>query len=97
MKPLRIVITPRAFEGLAAAVGHLLDRNVDAALRLRRDVEEALDLLASGTLEGRIATLSTGETTRRWVVAPLVIYYRRVGDELVVEFIHDGRRAPLEP
>lgn len=93
---LPVVLTPRALDELAAAVGHLVDRNFEAALALRARVEGTLDLLASGVLEGSPARLWTGENVRRFVVSPLILYYQREADALVVYAIHDGRRAPAE-
>lgn len=77
-------------------LGYLVVRNADAALALLDEVEGAVSLLAQGLLEGREATLSTGERVRRFVVGALVIYYRRDADALRVLHVRDARREPLE-
>jgi plasmid stabilization system protein ParE len=93
---LPVLFTERATEDLVGAVGYVLERNVRAAIALRKEIDGALALLAEGILEGARVTLITGEEVRRWVVSPLVIYYQRRPDALVVLYLHDGRRAPLQ-
>lgn len=93
---LPVLFTEPAREDLDHAISHLFWRNPRAALNLTDAVETSMQLLSAGTMEGAEVRLTTGEAVRRWVVAPLVIYYERRADALVVLYVHDGRRSPIE-
>ena len=92
---MRIVITPRAFDDIAAAAGYVAQDNPAAAGRLVDRVFEIIDLLAEGGLDGPLTTLRSGVEVRSWPVQPLRIYYRREADELIILRIYHQSRRPL--
>ena len=92
---MRLVITPRAFDDLAAAAGYVARDNPAAAGRLDDRVFELIDLLAEGGLDGPLTTLRSGVEVRSWPVRPLRIFYRREADELYVLRIYHQSRRPL--
>ena len=92
---MRIVITPSAFDDLAATAGYVLQDNPAAAGRLVDRVFEVIDLLAEGGLDGPLTTLRSGVEVRSWPVPPLRIFYRREADELHVLRIYHQSRRPL--
>jgi toxin ParE1/3/4 len=92
---VRIVITPRAFDDLAAMVGYVARDNPAAAARLVDRVFEVIDLLAEGGLDGPLSTLRSGVQVRSWPIPPLRIFYRRDADELHVLRIYHQSRRPL--
>ena len=92
---MRIVITPRAFDDLAATAGYVSQDNPAAAGRLVDRVFEVIDLLAEGGLDGPLTTLRSGVEVRSWPVPPLRIFYRREADELHVLRIYHQSRRPL--
>ena len=92
---MRIVITPRAFDDLAATAGYVSQDNPAAAGRLVDRVFEVIDLLAEGGLDGPLTTLRSGVEVRSWPVPPLRIFYRRKADELHVLRIYHQSRRPL--
>ena len=92
---MRIVITPRAFDDIAAAAGYVAQDNPAAAGRLVDRVFEIIDLLAEGGLDGPLTTLRSGVEVRSWPVQPLRIYYRRQADELIILRIYHQSRRPL--
>jgi toxin ParE1/3/4 len=92
---VRIVITPRAFDDIAAAAGYISQDNPAAAGRLVDRVFEIIDLLAEGGLDGPLTTLRSRIEVRSWPVQPLRIYYRREADELIILRIYHQSRRPL--
>ena len=92
---MRIVITPRAFDDIAAAAGYVAQDNPAAAGRLVDRVFEIIDLLAEGGLDGPLTTLRSGVEVRSSPVQPLRIYYRREADELIILRIYHQSRRPL--
>lgn len=94
MPPL--VFADAARDELDEVVEYLGPRNPAALRELLVAMERALELVATGYMEGASATLSTGEAARRCVVRHLVIYYRRSGGTVEVLHVWDGRRAPLQ-
>jgi plasmid stabilization system protein ParE len=64
---VRIVITPRAFDDLAATAGYVSQDNPAAAGRLVDRVFEVIDLLAEGGLDGPLTTLRSGVEVRQSV------------------------------
>ena len=61
---MRIVITPRAFDDLAATAGYVSQNNPAAAGRLVDRVFELIDLLAEGGLDGPLSKLRSGIEVR---------------------------------
>jgi toxin ParE1/3/4 len=92
---VQIVITPRAFDDLAAMTGYVARDNPAAAARLVDRVFEVIDLLAEGGLDGPLSTLRSGVQVRSWPIPPLRIFYRRDADELHVLRIYHQSRRPL--
>jgi plasmid stabilization system protein ParE len=92
---VRIVITPRAFDDLAAAAGYVARDNPGAAGRIVDRVFKVIDLLAEGGLDGPLTKLSSGVEVRSWPVQPLRIYYQRESDTLRVLRIYHQARRPL--
>jgi toxin ParE1/3/4 len=92
---VRIVITPRAFDDLAAMAGYIARDNPAAAARLVDRVFEVIDLLAEGGLDGPLSTLRSGVEVRSWPIPPLRIFYRREANELHVLRIYHQSRRPL--
>ena len=92
---MRIVITPRAFDDIAAAAGYVAQDNPAAAGRLVDRVFEIIDLLAEGRLDGPLTTLRSGVEVRSWPVQPLRIFYRREAGELIILRIYHQSRRPL--
>lgn len=90
------VFTDAARDELAELVEYLGPRNPAALRALLFAMERALDLVATGYMEGASATLSTGEAARRCVVRHLVVYYRHTEGTVEVLHVWDGRRAPLQ-
>lgn len=93
---LRVRFTDEAEEDLLGAIAYLADRNLSAALSLNRRVDELLSHVTDGVLDGRPVTLSDGERALRLVEFPLIVYYVRADDEIVVLRVLDGRRRPIE-
>ena len=71
---MRIVITPRAFDDLAATAGYVSQNNPAAAGRLVDRVFELIDLLAEGGLDGPLTKLRSGAKVRSWPVPPRRIF-----------------------
>lgn len=92
---MRIVITPRAFDDLAATAGYVSQNNPAAAGRLVDRVFEIIDLLAEGGLDGPLTKLRSGIEVRSWPVPPFRIFYRRKADELHILRIYHQSRRPL--
>lgn len=90
------VFTDAARDEIAELVEYLGPRNPTALRELLFALERALDLVATGYMEGASATLSTGEAARRFVVRHLVVYYRRTAATVEVLHVWDGRRTPLQ-
>lgn len=89
--------TPEARDDLAEVLGHLADKDLVAAINLRRRVEQHLILVDEGYLECRSVKLARGQTAFRLVERPLVIFYQRDTEGIVVLRVRDGRQAPIEP
>lgn len=92
---MRIVITPRAFDDLAATAGYVSQNNPAAAGRLVDRVFEIIDLLAEGGLDGPLTKLRSGIEVRSWPVPRFRIFYRRKADELHILRIYHQSRRPL--
>jgi len=90
-------LEPAARRELDAYLVWLDEHSTAAATRFVGAVENALDVLVSGAADGRLVTLTDGRRVRRWYVRPLVVYYLRQGDEVLVLHAHHQARRPLEP
>lgn len=90
-------LEPAAQAELGAQLAWLEEHSPPAATRLQAVLENAFEMLASGVVDGRPVTLPSGRRVRRWYVRPLVLYYVRQGDEVVVLHAHHEARRPLEP
>lgn len=88
-------LEPEAEADLDAHLEWLEEHNPAAAARFLGAFEHALALLRDGWAEGPPSALVTGEPVRRWVVSPLVLYYVREGDTLVVLRAPHERQEPI--
>ncbi len=88
-------LAPEAEAGLDEALAYLAARNPPAAGALLGRVLAALDRLDAAEINGREVHLQSGAPVRRWVVAPLVIFYERSARGLEVLHIRHGARAPI--
>ena len=76
----------------------LEERHPPAAAALVGRVEQAIELLASGRVEGRQVVLTTGREVRRWRVAPLLLFYVRDRNVMTVLRIrHEAQRPIAKP
>ena len=92
---MNVRYTSAALEDLRAALVYLHARNPQAAAKLGDHLEEVIENLAVGWLDGAEETLADGQRVRSWAVPPLRVYYQRSADGLVVLRIYDQRRKPL--
>jgi plasmid stabilization system protein ParE len=88
-------LTATARTALRSQREWLAERNPLAAMRLLGRLEEALTLLTEGLLEGPTTRLRTGRSVRKWVVAPLVLYYVRRDHEVIVLRVRHGAQRPI--
>jgi plasmid stabilization system protein ParE len=88
--------TPEARDDLTAILGYIADRDINAAIELRQRIEKHLVLVDEGFLECRSVKLARGRTAFRLVERPLVIYYLRDPQGVVVLRVLDGRQASIE-
>jgi plasmid stabilization system protein ParE len=90
---VRFVETAR--RELAQHLAWLLPLSPDAAARLLDHVHHVLALLDQDAAEGRPVVLKTGRTIRRFAVPPLVLFYDRRGDEVVVRRVRHMSQRPI--
>ncbi len=81
---------------LAEASDSLDQRSPEAAARLLARFEEAMQLLASGVVEGRPVELTDGRRVQAWLLNPYRIYYQREGAFLEVLRVYHSARRPIE-
>ena len=93
--PDAVVVSPEAQHDLDALIDHVVLRNPHAAARLLAEIEEAMDLLASRVVDGRMIALHSGERYRRWFVHPVSIFYERAPGVVRVVRIYHHSREPL--
>ena len=91
-----LIFAPEAAAEFGELLAYVAAQDPATAASLRVRVERTLDLLARGLCTGREVHLKSGETVRRWVVPPLVLYYQSDTTELRVVRILRGTRAPIE-
>ena len=91
-----VEFTPEARQDFADALDYLGLHSPAAAARLRRRIEQAIDRLATGFIEGLLARLRRAPDTRVTIVPPYGIYYRRAENHLVIMRIYHQARKPLE-
>lgn len=85
-----------ARDDLVARLGSIAERDLAAAISLRQRIERHLQLVDEGYLECRSVRLARGGEAYRLVERPLVIYYKRDADGVVVLRVLDGRESPIE-
>jgi plasmid stabilization system protein ParE len=90
-------LTPAARAAVASHLTWLEENNPPAAARFQGALENAIETLASGVVDGRPVRLQSGHPARRWYVRPLILYYQRHSDVVVVLHARHEARRPLEP
>ena len=91
-----IEYTPQARQDFGDALAYLGLHNPTAAARLRRRIEQAIDRLASGFIEGRPVQFR-GQWDARVSFSPRYgVYYRRADNHLVILLIYLQARRPIE-
>ncbi len=85
-----------AIRDLSRQVEYILECNPSAADALERAVEQVLAGIADQRLDGTEHTLrASGRRVRRWYVPPLMIYYVRRPDEIVVLRVRHHAQRPI--
>lgn len=85
----------QARQELGAQLAYLGAANPDAALHLLAEIERGLGLLDEGLADGNAVSLRSGRQARRWVVPPLVLFYRRQGATVIVLRVRHGAQRPI--
>lgn len=80
---------------LAQQIAWLLPLSPDAAVHLRDRVRHVLTLLDQGVADGRTVEFPDGMRVRRFVVPPLVLFYDRVGRDVVVRRVRHMSQRPI--
>jgi plasmid stabilization system protein ParE len=93
---IRIVIDDEAEQDLVDAIAYAYGHSRAATVHLIERFHAALEMLASGLVEGRGAALKDGRALRAWSMPPYVIYYRREGNTLQILRVHHQSRRPIE-
>ena len=94
---MKVVVAEKAWSDLDSALSQVLDRfGPVVALRVERDVLEAIRLIAKyprgGQIEPWLEHLEMEH--RRVIVGPLKIIYRVQGNTIFIPEIFDSRRDP---
>ncbi|HCF56426.1 MAG TPA: hypothetical protein DFS52_00315 [Myxococcales bacterium] len=92
---MNIVFSPEAEADLQAGLDYLRERNPAVAIKLAEQVFAALELLASGEVDGPEHRLTTGEVVRSWLVLPYRLFYQRTENELRVLRLYHRARRPI--
>jgi plasmid stabilization system protein ParE len=93
---MTIVFSPAARRDLDAALQYLAHENPRAARHLVDRLDQVLQLLADGYLQGPSVRLRQGGQAHRWPVPPFRLYYRRTDDELIILRVYHAARRPIE-
>ncbi len=80
---------------LAQQLAWLLPLSPEAASDLLERVQHVLTLLDQEVADGRPVVLKSGRRVRRFVVPPLVLFYDRKGDEVVVRRVRHMSQRPI--
>lgn len=92
---MKAVFTARAEEDLLLAIEFLRRRNPAAAVRFAERVFDAVDILASATVDGPAHRLRNGQECRTWRVTPARLFYSRSGETLTLLRVYHSARSPI--
>ncbi len=87
-------LVPAAEAELVDAVRYISERNPRAGRALLERVLRTFDRLAEQEFEGRLVAMRDGKPVRRWPVPPLVVFYDRSADGVVILRIRHSARRP---
>lgn len=93
---MRIELSKRARQDIETRTTYLLERNPDAAVAFIAALDRVFRLLLEHPLAGSAVLLrSRRAPVRRWVLAPMAIYYEARGDVLYVIRVRHGARRSI--
>lgn len=88
--------SPLAAEDYLDAVNYLMERSPSAARRLSERIDEVVEAIAGGEMDGPTTILTTGETVQSWPIPPYRLYYRKVDLDVEVVRLYHQRRKSIE-
>jgi toxin ParE1/3/4 len=93
---MNVVYAPRALRDLESIAGYLTERNPAAALNVLGAIKASIDALTFFPKIGRLAD-SAGHRRLPVQRYPYLIFYRIVGEELIILHIRHTSRRPINP
>jgi plasmid stabilization system protein ParE len=93
---VKIVISAEAKADLFEIRQYIARDNPVAAKREILRIKQAIQLLATGTVEGRRVILRSGLEVNLWLVSSYRLYYRRIDKQLQVLHVYHQARRPIE-
>lgn len=94
---MNVRLTKRASADVLARAAWLVERDLAAAETFRVELEATLAFLCERPSAGRKTRIGgVPGGVRRWPLPPMVIYFTRRGDELIVYRVRHASRRPIE-
>lgn len=93
---MKVVISLLAKADMYEIRRYIARDNPVAAKRELLRIKEAVQLLASGNVDGRKVCLEDGSIVHVWLVSSYRLYYRRVPGALQVIRVYHHARRPIE-
>ena len=88
--------SPLAADDYLDAITYLMERSPRAARRLSEQIDEVVEAIARGEMDGPGTMLTTGEMVQSWPIPPFRLYYRRVALNVEVIRLYHQRRKSIE-
>jgi plasmid stabilization system protein ParE len=93
---VRVELSKRAQQDIERQTNYLIERDVEAAAAFVAALDKVFTLLAEHPLAGGLVLLKSRRApVRRWVLAPMAIFYEPRGEVLYVISVRHGARRPI--
>ena len=94
---MKIRLTKLAVRDVTARVEWLAARDADAAVSFRAELDRVFAFLCERPSAGRTTRIGGLRiAVRRWPLPPMVVYFERRADDLVVYRVRHAARRPIE-
>jgi plasmid stabilization system protein ParE len=93
---MRLVLTRPALADLAEIQRFIAQDSVRAAEAFMARLDETIQKIHAGELNGRETRLGSGRRAHGWPVPPYRIYYRRTANQTLILRVYHQARRPIE-
>ena len=93
---MNVVYAPRALRDLESIAAYLVERNPAGAINVLGAIKSSIDTLSFFSQIGRLVD-NAGHRRVPVLRYPYLIFYRVVGDELLILHIRHTSRRPIDP